>query len=236
MSCSSIHDLQKKIGYTFTDQSLLQQALTHSSYANEFDTSLAHNERQEFLGDAVLELSVSEALYARFPQAREGILTNMRSKLVSEPTLARLARKLHLGQFLFLGKGEERQGGRERDAVLCDTLESLFGAIFLDSDYTTARHVICELFQPLWPARLPQERKKDFKSRLQELTQSLFQARPTYTLIGSQGPEHAKVYTVELKLPNGCTCRASSTSMKKAEQSAAELALQELDQNEGPVA
>ncbi|MBS3780699.1 MAG: ribonuclease III [Desulfovermiculus sp.] len=224
--------LQNAIGYTFTDQTLLHQALTHSSYANEFDTSLAHNERLEFLGDAVLELSVSETLYSRFPQVREGILTSMRSKLVSEPTLARLARRLHLGQFLFLGKGEERQGGRDRDAVLCDALESLFGAIFLDSGYSTTREVIVELFRPLWPAHLPQERTKDFKSRLQELTQKKFQARPTYSLIDSQGPEHAKVYTVELTLPNGSTCLASSTSMKKAEQCAAEQALRELSTNQ----
>lgn len=224
--------LQEKIGYTFTDQALLHQALTHSSYANEFDTSLAHNERLEFLGDAVLELSVSETLYSRFPQVREGILTNMRSKLVSEPTLARLARRLQLGQCLFLGKGEERQGGRDRDAVLCDALESLFGAIFLDSGYSTVREVIVELFRPLWPAHLPQERKKDFKSRLQELTQKKFQARPTYSLIDSQGPEHAKIYTVELTLPNGSICLASSTSMKKAEQCAAEQALKELSKSD----
>ncbi|MFO7802414.1 MAG: ribonuclease III [Desulfovermiculus sp.] len=232
MSACDLDELHTKIGYTFSDPTLVLQALTHSSYANEYDTSMAHNERLEFLGDAVLELSVSEILYSRFPQAREGILTSMRSKLVSEPSLARLARRLQLGRFLFVGRGEERQGGRDRDAVLCDALESVIGAVFLDSDYATARNVIIELFQPLWPARLPQERKKDFKSRLQELTQREFQARPTYTLIGSHGPEHAKVYTVELTLPNNCTCRASSTSLKKAEQCAAEQALQELDPEE----
>jgi ribonuclease-3 len=133
-----------------------------------------------------------------------------------------------LGEFLFLGKGEERQGGRDRDAVLCDAIESLFGAVFLDSNYSTARRVIVNLFEPLWPSSLPRERKKDFKSRLQELTQKRYQARPTYALIGSQGPEHAKMYTVELTLPDGCTCRATSTSMKKAEQCAAEQALQDL--------
>lgn len=228
MSCSAMKELEKIIGYTFSDPGLIEQAMTHSSYANEYDTSLPHNERLEFLGDAVLELSVSETLYARFPQAREGILTNMRSKLVSEPALARLARRLHLGEFLFLGKGEERQGGRDRDAVLCDAIESLFGAVFLDSNYSTARRVIVNLFEPLWPSSLPRERKKDFKSRLQELTQKRYQARPTYALIGSQGPEHAKMYTVELTLPDGCTCRATSTSMKKAEQCAAEQALQDL--------
>jgi ribonuclease-3 len=217
--------LEDHIGYTFTDSTLLHQAMTHSSYANEYDTSMAHNERLEFLGDAVLELSVSETLYARFPQAREGVLTSMRSKLVSEPALAQLARELRIGEFIFLGKGEERQGGRDRDAVLCDALESLFGAIFLDSDYPTTRGIILRLLEPFWPSRLPRERKKDFKSRLQELTQKQFQARPTYALISSEGPEHAKVYTVELTLPDGSACRASSTSMKKAEQCAAEQAL-----------
>ena len=226
---STLTLLQEKIGYRFSDLALLQQAITHSSYANEVDSSLLHNERLEFLGDAVLELSVSEALYAHFPQAREGILTSLRSKLVSEPALAKLARTLGLGPCLLLGKGEEQQGGRNRDAILCDALESLLGAVFLDSDYPTTRNLIIDLLDPLWPDHLPPTRKKDFKSRLQEMTQQHFKARPVYTLLHSSGPEHAKVYTVELRLPSGVCHQASASSVKKAEQCAAQNALQALE-------
>ncbi len=219
--------LQDKIKYHFSSPDLLLNSLTHSSYANEIDTSITHNERLEFLGDAVLELCISEEMFLRYPEAREGRLTSLRAKLVNESTLAMLARKIELQDFLLLGKGEENQGGRERDTILCDSLESLFGAIFLDGGYKEAKKIILRLYQDLWPDDILKPSKKDFKSRLQEITQKRFKDRPIYILKNSFGPEHAKTYQVQLVLPDGITYEAEATSVKKAEQMAARKAIRD---------
>jgi ribonuclease-3 len=217
--------VQERIGFRFDSPELLLQALTHSSFANENDTLMENNERLEFLGDAVLELCVSEELFSRFPEAREGQLTGLRAKLVSEPTLAELARRLKLPDCLLLGKGEEHQGGRDRDAVLCDCLESIIGAAFLDQGFAEARQLVLRLFSDLWPRQAVKPRSRDFKSRLQEMTQKQFKERPVYRLMGSSGPEHAKTYTVELTLPDDTVFSAAASSVKKAEQMAAKQAL-----------
>ncbi len=219
-----LDELQGKLGYRYQDTDLLVRALTHSSYANE--RQMEHNERLEFLGDAVLELCISNTLFSRFPQAAEGHLTRLRAALVSEPTLARLARSLPLGEYIFLGKGEEQQGGRDRDSVLADTLEALLGSIYLDSGYDEACACIGNLFEEYIPERvelLPAT--KDFKSRLQEKTQGIFRARPVYTLLDSFGPEHEKEYLVQVELPDGVCIEARGGSVKKAEQTAASKAL-----------
>lgn len=224
-------NLQNKLKYRFKDSSLLTQALTHSSFANE--NSLVHNERLEFLGDAVLELCISRVLFFAFPDAPEGQLTKLRAGLVSEFSLARVSRMLSLGKYIFLGKGEEHQGGRDRDSVLSDTLEAVLGAVYLDSGYTAAQDCIQELFKPFIPKSvevLPS--CKDYKSRLQEATQSLFKARPVYSLLESIGPEHEKVYRVQVELPNGKFVEARESSVKKAEQKAAGKAIRELTRNQ----
>ena len=230
MDDSVLRLVQQRLQYTFRDQQLLLLALTHSSYANEHPHIQEHNERLEFLGDAVLELTISEELYQRYPEAPEGSLTSLRSKLVSEPALAALGRQLEIAPALFLGRGEESQGGRERDAILCDVMESIFGAIFLDSDYDRAKTCILELYVDKWPSApsLGHERLRDFKSRLQECTQQLFKDRPVYHLVDSTGPEHAKVYHVRVDLPNGSQASAADSSVKKAEQQAARKALESL--------
>ena len=225
---SCLEAVQQKLGYRFNRPVLLKTALTHSSFANESDLDAEHNERLEFLGDAVLELCISEELYHRYPEAREGDLTNLRAKLVSEPALADIARDLNLQKFIFLGKGEEAQGGRERDAVLSDALESLFAAVFLDGGFQQSKKVILAMYKELWPESIQGRRKKDFKSKLQETTQQLFKDRPRYSLIDSYGPEHAKTYHVRLTLPDGRTIEASASSLKKAEQNAAQEALHSL--------
>ncbi len=225
-------ELEKRLGYRFNSRDLLLQALTHSSYANE--RNLEHNERIEFLGDAVLELCVSNLLFLRFPRASEGELTRLRAALVSEPSLSRAARAMSLGRFVLLGKGEEQQGGRDRDSVLADTLEAVLGAVYLDSGYNEAYACIANLFEEYLPERvdvLPVSR--DYKSRLQENTQCLFKARPVYTLLESFGPEHEKIYRVQVELPNGIKIEAQDSSMKKAEQNAAGKALQYLEQLTG---
>lgn len=222
--------LQKKLGYFFKDENLLQLALTHSSYANEH--GLEHNERLEFLGDAVLELCISRILFYGFPKASEGHLTKLRAGLVSEPSLARVARHLDLGGYISLGKGEESQGGRARDSVLSDTLEAILGAVYLDSGYDEAHKCIQKIFKNFIPESVELLPKyKDYKSRLQEATQSLFKARPIYALLESTGPEHEKLYRVQVELPNGAKVDAIASSVKKAEQKAAGEAIKELSKS-----
>lgn len=220
--------LQKGIHYRFKQVKLLEAALTHSSYANEQQNGAEHNERLEFLGDAVLELCISEELYKRFPNTREGDLTAMRSRLVNQDSLASLARKIGLPQAIVLGKGEESQGGRERDSLLSDAFEAVLGAIFLDGGFIAAEAAIALLFGDLWPQASGRVKNKDAKSRLQEVTQQLFKARPVYTLTGSEGPEHDKVFTVSLELPDGSVISTQGSSVKRAEQSAAQMALDKL--------
>jgi ribonuclease-3 len=222
---ASLAALEHILGHAFSQPDLLSTALTHSSYANERGDTAQHNERLEFLGDAVLELCVSESLYARFPGAPEGELTLLRSQLVNEASLAEAARRLALNDHVLLGKGEEHQGGRERPALLSDAFEAVIGALFLDGGYETARACIARVFQPVWPARPSAPKIKDFKSRLQEYTQKIHKARPVYTLLGSSGPEHDKDFEVGVTLPDGQEIRATEKSVKKAEQLAAKLAL-----------
>lgn len=220
--------LMESIHYSFNEVKLLELAMTHSSFANEREEPIEHNERLEFLGDAVLELCVSEELYSRFPKAREGQLTRLRSRLVSKPALAAVARELKLDVYLKLGRGEEIQGGRERSSILSDAFEALLAAIFLDSGFEAANRWIHEIFREKWPDTAEAVRVKDAKSRLQELTQRLFKSRPYYTLQGSSGPEHSKTFTIVVTLPDGSSVTASGQSLKKAEQQAASVAIDKL--------
>jgi ribonuclease-3 len=221
-----MHDqLQKAIPYHFGQVKLLDVALTHSSHANERQEGIEHNERLEFLGDAVLELCISEELYRRFPDMREGDLTAMRSRLVNQESLATLARKIGLEKSIVLGKGEEAQGGRERDSLLSDAFEAILGAVFLDGGYGAVGETVRRLFAGQWPAGSGKMKSKDDKSRLQEVTQQLFRERPLYSLVGSSGPEHDKIFTVRLELPDKTVFTATGPSVKKAEQTAAHAAL-----------
>ncbi|MDY0274905.1 MAG: ribonuclease III [Desulfomicrobium sp.] len=215
--------LQNVIHYEFGQVKLLIQAITHTSYANEHGGE--HNERLEFLGDAVLELAISHELFQRFPHAQEGHLTKMRSSLVSEAALSGMAKKIGLGQYLFLGKGEENQGGRDKNSMLSDGLEAILGAIFLDGGLEAVSQCVKFLYQDNWP--LPPEtfRPRDSKSRLQELTQRVWKTRPTYTLLGSFGPEHAKQYKIGLTLPDNTQVEWTESSVRKAEQGAAAQAI-----------
>ncbi|MCK9238974.1 ribonuclease III [Desulfocurvus sp.] len=217
--------LQEVISHRFSQVKLLETALTHSSFANEHEEADRDNERLEFLGDAVLELGVSEMLYERNPEAPEGELTRMRARLVSEPALAALARELGLDGLLRLGRGEELQGGRTRDALLADAFEAVLGAVFLDGGFAAARGVVRGIYARRLPGPGETRRVKDAKSRLQELTQKDFRERPAYALLGGSGPDHAKVFEVELTLPDGTRLRATGPTVKKAEQDAAARAL-----------
>ena len=224
--------LQRDIPYHFSQVKLLNAAMTHSSYANEQQSSVPHNERLEFLGDAVLELCISDELYKRFPDAREGELTAMRSRLVNQETLAALARGIGLDKYIVLGKGEESQGGRDRSSLLSDAFEALLGAVYLDGGFVAARDIVFRLFKERWPAQSAKSRGKDGKSRLQEVTQQFFRDRPIYSLAGSSGPEHDKVFTVRLELPDEekTVFISDGSSVKRAEQTAAHMALSFLEE------
>ena len=173
LSLDEIFELEKNIFYQFKNKELLSQALTHSSFANEH--GLENNERLEFLGDAVLELCISRALYEGFPMASEGELTRARASMVNEASLAQIARSLNLGHYILLGKGEEMQGGKDRDSVLSDTLEAIFGAIFMDGGFEQVRASIDKIFTSFWPKKISLKKDtKDYKTRLQELTQKIY--------------------------------------------------------------
>lgn len=219
--CALEHDIHHRFGQV----KLLALALAHSSWANEQGRPGQNNERLEFLGDAVLELSITQEAYLRYPSANEGELTKLRSRLVKAPTLAGVARAAGIDRHVLLGRGEESQGGRERESLLADALEAVLGAVFLDAGFEVARGVVLELFKPLWPEALVTPAGKDHKSRLQELTQQLFRDRPVYAQVDQHGPDHEKLFEVEARLPNGQVFRATSTSVKKAEQSAAARAM-----------
>lgn len=222
------------LGHTFIRRELLDTALTHSSWANE-NGAEQHNERLEFLGDAVLELCVSHELFRRFPTAREGSLTKMRSRLVSAPSLAGQARKIGLDTLLKLGKGEEGQGGRKRDTVLSDALEAVLAAVYADGGFAAAQAAVRELFAGMWPEAEAAEKiaSKDCKTRLQEIVQQRFGQTPVYVRRNSHGPEHARIFEVVLRLPDGKEIVAEGSSCKKAEQNAAQRALEDLRAQKG---
>jgi ribonuclease-3 len=225
-----IFEAEKALNFSFGNKALLQRALTHRSYLNENpDYPLEDNERLEFLGDAVLDFITGEYLYHRFPEMPEGRLTNLRSALVRTETLARFATQLNLGDYIFLGRGEEESGGRRRPAILCDAFEALIGALYLDQGLEAARAFICSIIDPTLQAILASDTDKDSKSRLQEVAQSHYQLTPTYRTVKEQGPDHAKEFTVEALIGSKIYGRGTGFSKQLAAQAAAQQALQTLE-------
>ena len=215
---------------TFSNKTLLQRALTHRSYLNENPSHpLEDNERLEFLGDAVLDFITGEYLYHRFPEMPEGHLTNLRSSLVRTERLAQFALDLDLGQYLFLGRGEEENGGRERVAILCDAFEALLGAIYLDQGTEAARNFVHAIIEPVLQSTLSAATEKDAKSRLQEIAQSHYQVTPTYRTVKEEGPDHAKEFTVEAVIAERSYGQGTGFSKQTAAQMAAQQALQALE-------
>ena len=218
-----IHKLCRALDYTFSDERLLQQALTHRSAARE------NNERLEFLGDAILSFVISTELYSRFAQIDEGTLSRLRASLVKGDTLAQLARELELGDYLQLGPGELKSGGFRRGSILADTLEAIFGAIFLDSDVTTAKRIILALYEERLESVDPAMALKDPKTRLQEFLQSRSLTLPDYDVTDIQGKAHEQRFTVTCTVPTlNDPVIAQGSSRRKAEQAAAQQALQRL--------
>lgn len=223
--------LQDTLGYSFRDRSLLAEALTHRSYANESSTEkLPDNERLEFLGDAVLDLVISQHLMKTLPDSHEGDLTRIRAEVVALPSLARLATSLDVGSSLLLGKGEESSGGRTKPSLLADTLEALFGAVFTDGGFESARAVIKPLFIPLLQETSLDE-GQDYKSRLQETLQSIQRELPVYTLVETTGPAHERLYRIDVQIAGCAYGSGQGRSKKSAEQAAAQATLLLLDEN-----
>ncbi len=210
--------LHKKLFYTFKDEELLIRALSHSSYANERKINKKGDyERLEFLGDAVVELVVSEFLYSNYPQKKEGEMTRTRAALVCEPTLADCAREIDLPSFLLLGKGEDATGGREKDSILCDVFEAVAGAIYLDGGFEPAREYISRYVLKDW------ENKAlfvDSKSILQERMQK-YGRKISYVTVSESGPANERVYVEELHIDGKAYTKASGHSKKAAQQKAA---------------
>lgn len=220
---------EKKIGYSFRDKTLLKRALTHKSYVNESRLSATEqNERYEFLGDAVLELAISDLMMSCFPEATEGDLSKLRAAVVNEQQLAALARKVQLGEYLFLGKGEDQCAGREKDSLLSDAFEAVLGAIYLDSGFSSAyRFVKCQ-FQGLMKTAAVSNISRDYKTRLQEESQNRFQTIPSYQLVSEKGPDHDKTFEIHLSIRGGIFGRGYGKSKKQAEQNAALEALKKM--------
>ena len=222
-----IKDLEAAIGYKFRDISLLQNALAHSSYANErWHNSLMSNERLEFLGDSILGMVVAEYLYRSFPDRPEGELTRMRADMVCEKTLAAVAGRIDLGRHLLLGNGEEQGGGRTRNSILADAVESVIAASFLDGGMEAARQFIEKFILVEVPVK--KLHNVDYKTGLQELVQQKKNQVLSYTLVGESGPDHDKRFDVEVRLNGKVVGVGSGSSKKRAEQDAARTAMEAL--------
>jgi len=217
-----IQAVEEKLGYIFQDPRLLELALTHRSVAHE---PRSNNERLEFLGDAVLQLTVSTYLYRRFPDMPEGELAKVRSLLVRESTLASIARELELDRYLQVGEGEKRSGAQQRDSLLCDVVEAVYGAIYLDGGFAQAEQVILRHL-PAWDAE--EIALLDAKSTLQEYFQQRAKKLPMYTLVQETGPDHDKRFVVEVHFEGERLGTGSGTTKKEAEQEAARAALARL--------
>ncbi len=217
--------LENAIGYSFRDKNLPVQALTHKSFSNEQSEHVPHNERLEFLGDAVLELVISEWVYRCYPDIPEGGLTRIRAEVVSEKGLATIARKMNLGQGLNLGKGEERSGGRDKASLLSDALEALLGAVFLEGGFA----VVCQVGEKIFSAAVSESAQQrygsDYKTCLQEKLQAHYNQLPEYQLTQVSGPDHDRVFSMEVRFAGKLLGKGIGSSKKNAEQKAAAAAL-----------
>ena len=225
-----MRELEKKLNYTFRDPGLLGEALSHSSYANEHRSAgLRSNERLEFLGDSVLGFVTAEFLFLQHPDLPEGDLTRIRAALVCEQSLYEVARKLDLGRYLKLGRGEEAGGGRERTSILADATEAVFAAVYLDGGIGAASTLIHRVLLDAEKEEVVEERRRDYKTALQELVQRQADQVLTYRMIGEEGPDHDKTFLAEVLLNGIQVGTGSGHSKIEAEQSAAKAALRKLE-------
>lgn len=227
-----MHELEKSLGYAFSDAGLLALALTHASVAGDTGGARHDNERLEFLGDAVLELCVSEQLYAKKPQMREGMMTRVRAAMVCEDALYRVADGLELGRFLTLAHGTENMGGRRKPSILSDCFEAVLGAVYLDGGLDAARALVARQVLPLMPDGMEDTRVKDCKTRLQEQLTPAQRQVLEYRLQGEEGPDHRKTFYMEVWLDGRAVGAGSGASKQSAGQQAARDALEKLGMGE----
>ncbi len=224
-----LSDIQKRIACRFQHPELLEQALTHKSYANENRVPY-HNERMEFLGDSVLNLIVSEYLMKTCPASSEGDLSRIRAAVVSEPALAAIARELGLGAYILLGRGEEQTGGRDKDSLLANCLEALIASIYLDAGKDAAGAFVIRFFEEVLQKTCTSRSTLDYKTELQERCQERLKLLPEYRIASESGPDHQKQFEVEVWIKGELSGRGLGKSKKEAEQRAAKEALERLSE------
>ena len=222
---NDLKELQKALSYSFKDQGILAQALTHRSYANEKKGLIKNNERLEFLGDAVFDLSISHLIMEGFPDLSEGEMSKLRASMVNESSLAAMAKGIGLDQYLLLGHGEELSGGRNKPSILADSFEAVIAAIYLDGGFDAAFKTVSSHFSRLLSKT---GLYIDYKTRLQELTQERLKCMPSYTLKSTSGPDHARLFEVELSIEGKLHATGKGKTKKEAEQEAAKEALKKL--------
>lgn len=225
---ASLEELQDLLGYRFSDTAILARALVHRSLATESDD--LDNETYEFLGDAVLDLVVSDMLMQAHPELNEGQLSRLRASVVNARHVTRVARRLGLGRWMRLGKGEEKSGGRDKERILSGCYEAVIGAVFLDGGYKSARNVVRPHFDAVVREGEPAE--TDYKTELQELTQRVYKIPPSYRVTGVTGPDHARLYKVEIGIAGKVLGTGEGTNRKSAEQMAAKAAFDAIEDQE----
>jgi ribonuclease III len=231
MSGQELSSLENELGYHFTNIDLLRESLQHSSYVNEQrDPALRDNERLEFLGDAVLDLVITHILMKHFPQSREGDLSRMRATIVNESQLSLVAQGLNLGQHLLLGRGEALSNGQEKSSILADAFEAVIAAVYLDGGLEAGFEVIGRQFSEIISQVDDRLAAEDFKSRLQELVQVRYKTIPHYEVVAESGPDHDKTFEVGLSIGTFLTTHGTGKSKKAAEQAAAAVALEKLQE------
>lgn len=226
----NFQNLENILGIKIKNYRVFQEALTHRSYLNENKhKNLSSNERLEFLGDAILSFIISEWLFRKLPKASEGALTSFRSNLVKTETLAKIAKKINLGKFLLLSKGEEKAGGRNNSSLLANCLEAIIGAIFIDQDLKVTKNFIYKNFKSFFQEVILQKEVKDFKSLFQELSQEKYKITPKYKLLKESGPDHNKVFTSGVFLGRKKIAEGVGKSKQTSEEEAAKNALEKLN-------
>lgn len=223
----NLDHLESKIGYNFQNQDLLKEALTHRSYLNENPRwGIPHNERLEFLGDAALELAITEALFEQFPKEPEGKLTTLRAALVNYQMLAKLSKRIELEKFLLMSRGEAKDTGRAREVILANAMEAVIGAVYLDGGYEQAKKFATEIIFPEVGEVVEKGLYRDAKSLLQEQAQALLKITPSYKSLAEKGPDHKKIFTVGVYFSDKEIARGEGFSKQDAELDAARKALQ----------
>jgi ribonuclease-3 len=225
----SLSELESALGYTFNDSGLLTKALTHSSHAHEATESAGDNEQLEFLGDAVLGFLISDFLFREHPSLTEGQLSKLKGFFVSSANLVKFAEQLHLGSYLHLGRGEEKTGGRSKQALLVDAFEAILGAMYLDGGIEPVRYLMLRFYEPqIEEVSDPSKQVLDFKTALQEQLQAKHLGRADYVLMSETGPNHQKLFAVDVIIDGRTIATGLGLTKKAAEQAAARNAIQQL--------